>query len=414
MSETHRPPYQPECSAARTLAVLVVDDDDFQRRHIIRLLNHIGVNRIREAEDGEAALALLKQERRMPDLVLCDLKMPRMDGMAFLRNLTAIKYHGSVALISGENQTILRSVRTMCEAYQISPVAALSKPVALDALKDLLEKVGARDRVLERELRVPQFSLREIEQGIESGQFHAHFQPKVALKTGCVVGAEALCRWHHPMHGVLLPYPHFIGLLEEAGRLEELTLQMVEQAARACLEWQKYGHEISVAVNLSLATLIDPEHANRIAETVERVGLQPSSMTFEVTETAAVVKLAPVLENMARLRLLGFGLAIDDFGTGFASLEQLSLAAFTELKIDRGFIAGMLDRVEHNAIVDLSIDMVSRLGLVAVAEGVETQAQWDALLQRGCDVAQGYYTSRPLDRTHFRHFLEAHQHQAAH
>jgi EAL domain-containing protein (putative c-di-GMP-specific phosphodiesterase class I) len=124
-------------------------------------------------------------------------------------------------------------------------------------------------------------------------------------------------------------------------------------------------------------------------------------MTLEVTETAAMTDVGPALENLARLRMRGFGLSIDDFGTGFASMQQLGRIAFSELKIDRGFVSAMADTRQARAIVESSIDMARRLGITAVAEGIETQAEWDALRAAGCTQAQGYFVSRPVAEADF-------------
>jgi len=210
------------------------------------------------------------------------------------------------------------------------------------------------------------------------------------------IGAEALARWLHPVRGIVGPYA-FIEKLEETGNLDRLTFGILDAAARACRQWQDAGMEMTVSVNLSLRSLAMTNLADRITETVKSQGLYPSRVTLEITESAAMTDIAPALENLARLRLRGFGLAIDDFGTGFSSIQQLARIAFTELKIDRSFVSGMTENRESRAIVEASIDMARRLGISSVAEGIETQAEWNLLRNAGCNIGQGYFISRPVD-----------------
>jgi EAL domain-containing protein (putative c-di-GMP-specific phosphodiesterase class I) len=237
-------------------------------------------------------------------------------------------------------------------------------------------------------------------------QFEPFFQPKVDLANGRVLGAEALARWRHPDHGVIPPYA-FIAPLEQSGEIDVLTLLMLEKAARACATWRERGLELTVSVNLSLVSLSDTTIAERITAIVRAGGLDPLHMILEVTETAAMTEIAPALENLTRLRMHGFGLSVDDYGTGFSSLRQLTRVPFTELKIDQSFVKNCSTNPSSLAIVESSVQMARRLNLKSVGEGVETQAEWDALKAIGCDMAQGYFIAKPMQQSLFQEFCNA-------
>ena len=162
-----------------------------------------------------------------------------------------------------------------------------------------------------------------------------------------------------------------------------------------------------MAVNLSIKSLSDVRVADQITEIVRQQEIDTRYIVLEITESAATTDLGQVLENLARLRMKGFELAIDDYGTGYSSLEQLTRIPFTELKIDQSFVTHAGRQESAKVILASSLDMARRLHLRAVAEGVETRANWDLLVQLGCDVAQGYYISKPMSAAAYLDWLGA-------
>ncbi|MCZ4315601.1 EAL domain-containing protein [Comamonadaceae bacterium G21597-S1] len=388
--------------ANAALTVLVVEEQDFSRKVLVRQLRALGAVNVLQACDGEQALELLRRPDNAVGLILCDLDMPRMDGLEFMRHLGAIRSAASLVITGAVDVALLNSVQMMCRAYGIRPLGVLEKPVHSECLRSMMARARKpmAGSALVDAAGGPEFSLDEILGGLRQEQFEPFFQPKVELAGGRIVGAEALARWHHPQHGLISPRA-FIEPLEQSGHIDTLTFMMLEQAAHACHRWNRSGHDLSVSVNLSLVSLADTRLATRVAAVVRAVGLAPRRLTLEVTETAAMTDVGPALENLARLRLRGFGLSIDDFGTGFASMQQIGRIAFSELKIDRGFVSAMGDTREARAIVESSIDIARRLGIPAVAEGIETQSEWDALRAAGCTQAQGFFVSLPVPETEF-------------
>jgi EAL domain-containing protein (putative c-di-GMP-specific phosphodiesterase class I) len=186
--------------------------------------------------------------------------------------------------------------------------------------------------------------------------------------------------------------------------MEALTFVMLEKTAHMCRLMQDKGFLLDMSVNLSIASLNDTSLAERITEVVWRAGIEPQRIILEVTESAAMTNVPETLENLARLRMRGFGLSIDDYGTGFSSMQQLTRVPFTELKIDKSFVSDSQLNPASRVVVESSIDMARKLHVKSVAEGVETQQEWDMLRDMNCDVVQGYLIAKPMDSFAFVDF----------
>jgi EAL domain-containing protein (putative c-di-GMP-specific phosphodiesterase class I) len=214
------------------------------------------------------------------------------------------------------------------------------------------------------------------------------------------MGAEAVARWRHPQHGVIRPQA-FIDSMERSGLIEDLTQVIVKEAAINCRRWREAGLDVSVGINLSLKSLHDVTLAERLTKLVHAQGLEPKQVIFEVTESAAAGDLARALENLSRLRMKGFGLSIDDYGTGYSSMQRLTRVPFTELKIDQSFVKNASTQPSSLAVLESSLEMAQKLGIVAVAEGVENRREWELVRSLGCQLAQGYFIARPMEAGQF-------------
>lgn len=391
------------------LRVLVVDDHHFLRTAVQRMLVSLGVQTVLQANDGQRALDILRgDEAQAVDVVMCDLDMPGMDGMEFLRHLSSSKLAPvSVIIVSGLDTALINSVEKMTRAYGLRLLGAIEKPLSLDKLDTLLALHQQRQEDTLKSSAPNLCSLTDILEGVQLRQFEPFFQPKVDFRTRHVVGAEALARWRHPKHGLLEPRD-FIQVLEKAGEIDALTFLILEESVGACHLLHELGHAITISVNLSLTSLTDPTLADRITQTVRSAGVDPRNMVLEITESATMTDAAHALENLARLRMRGFGLSIDDYGTGYSSMQQLTRIAFSELKIDSSFVKDVADNNALRIIVESSIDMAHKLQVKSIAEGVESQADWDTLKHMGCDAAQGYFIARPMDLTALLEFCATH------
>jgi EAL domain-containing protein (putative c-di-GMP-specific phosphodiesterase class I) len=291
---------------------------------------------------------------------------------------------------------LLSAVELMVREYGLPFLGTIEKPVTANRLEEMLlhhTAVPAQPQKLER--AAPSFTLEEIVHGLENDEFHPFFQPKVEIPNGRVKGVEALARWRHPQQGLVAAHA-FIQQLEECGQIDALMRCMVRKAAAFSSRLRSAGHVCSVAVNVSLRSLSDVTFAEQITQIVRSQNAEPSDITIELTESAVATEVAIMLENLARLRMKGFGLSIDDYGTGYSSMKQLTRVPFTELKIDQSFVthAGRVDSAR--VILESSLDMARKLEVEAVAEGVETLENWDLLCELKCDIAQGHYIAAPM------------------
>lgn len=376
--------------------ILLIDDDPFALRILDRQLERLGcVGNISCLQAGDAA-RLLETQSETVGLIFCDLQMPDMDGVEFVRYLASIGYRGDLAMVSGEDERILQTVKKLAEAHQIPMLGALAKPVATERLKQVLAASNAvRASPKQRPHIGTPYSPDEIKHAIEAGELVNHYQPKVSLSTGELLGVEALVRWQHPQAGLVFP-DAFISIAEEHGHIDRLTEVVLSGALRQLREWQTAGLDIQVAVNLSMDNLAVLDFPERVVQMANDAGVALSSIVLEVTESRLMRDLRAQLDILTRLRLKRISLSIDDFGTGHSSLVQLRDIPFDELKLDRSFVSGAVDDAALRAIVDSTLRMTRQLGIKSVAEGVETRADWIFLRDLGCDVSQGYFISKPM------------------
>ncbi|MCU0896615.1 MAG: EAL domain-containing response regulator [Burkholderiales bacterium] len=388
----------------RSLRLLVIEDQTVQRQVAVGMLRSLGVSSIDEADDGYQALDALRTTPEPPDVIVCDLRMPGMDGIEFIRHLGDSKSASSIILASALDPTLVSSVEAMARAQGLAVLGTLPKPLSRDRLGELLARFE-RPELLAPNSGRPRASATELEEAIADGQIVAYFQPKLHVTDGAIAGAEALARWHHPHRGVVGP-GEFIPLAEQCGLIDALTWVMLEQSMEELNTWRRAGQDWAVSVNLSLPYLEYNGAADRIAGLAERYGIDPQSVVLEVTESLASANLAPVLGNVARLRMKGFGVAIDDYGTGYSSLKQLAAFPFTELKVDQSFVQGASVNRQREAILASSVELARRLQMISVAEGVETQSDLSVLETLGCDLVQGFLFARPMAAGDFAAWAE--------
>ncbi|BAK77301.1 diguanylate cyclase/phosphodiesterase [Pseudogulbenkiania sp. NH8B] len=235
----------------------------------------------------------------------------------------------------------------------------------------------------------------ELHHAIEHDELRLYCQPKIQFDTGKLCGAEALVRWQHPERGLVEP-DLFIKLAEQAGMITSLTHWILEAAFRHIYTLEQAGRPTPLAVNLSARDLLDPRLAERIRGLFLTWGIDPAHLQFELTESALMDDPGGALATLNQLKALGVQLAVDDFGTGYSSLSYLQRLPADTIKIDQSFVGAMIADQESDTIVRSTIDLGHNLGLHVVAEGVENRDIWNRLATLGCDIAQGYFVSRPI------------------
>jgi diguanylate cyclase (GGDEF)-like protein len=238
----------------------------------------------------------------------------------------------------------------------------------------------------------------DLRRAIERGELRVYYQPKVLLSTGKIIGMEALVRWEHPERGLVLP-DEFIPLAEETGLIVPLGQWVLRETCRQAREWQEQyptASSLATSVNLSVKQFREPNLVRNLKEILREHGSDPRCLQLEITESVVAYDVEYAVGVLRKLKGLGVRLAIDDFGTGYSSLVSLQRFPFDDLKIDRGFVAGLRENSQDEAIAGLVIDLAHALGMRAIAEGVETVEQLARLRGMGCDQGQGFYFWEPL------------------
>jgi diguanylate cyclase (GGDEF)-like protein len=231
----------------------------------------------------------------------------------------------------------------------------------------------------------------DLHQALERGEMHVHYQPLAELESGRILGFEALLRWSHPERGDIGP-DVFIPLAEDSGFINTLGSWVLRRACAEAAGWQP---ELRIAVNLSPVQFVHGDLASEVADIVRETRLDPARLDLEITEGLLIKDAERALAILARLKALGVKISMDDFGTGYSSLSYFRMFPFDKVKIDQSFIRDMIDNPQARAIVRSVIGLGQGLGMPVVAEGVENDAQLNALIAEGCDQAQGYLISRP-------------------
>jgi len=338
------------------------------------------------------------EEFESSTILVLDLHMPGMDGIEVMRRLATINKPPALILISGHDSGVLHAAEKLGRAHSLEILASLSKPVSLDSFQQLLKQQAWDENKnidIAAQFDEQELLSDELYTAIQHGQLLLHYQPQLEISSGAIIGVEALVRWQHPKLGLIYP-DRFIPLAEQNNWMDELTYWVIDETVKQEQRWQSEGLSIMVSVNISADNITSLTLPEQLAELLVDNRLDPTRLTLEVTESMLMGELVTSLDILTRLRLKGIGLSIDDFGTGYSSLSQLHRIPFTELKIDRSFVANITEDSEARAIVKTCIILGHELNLQVVAEGVETQAQLEQLKQMGCDRVQGYLFSKPV------------------
>jgi EAL domain-containing protein (putative c-di-GMP-specific phosphodiesterase class I)/ActR/RegA family two-component response regulator len=374
--------------------LLIVDDDARVCRLVKRVSEGIGFNTF--ATDKPTDFPIAYQGFR-PDVIVLDLQMGQSDGVELLRYLADQRAEEAIVLMSGVDQRIIDTAARLGKSLGLNVVNVLHKPIDINVLRTELGPLAEGTITLG-----PGGPLHEkdLERAILENHITVHYQPKIALKSGCVTGVEALVRWRQGSDE-LIPPDRFIPLAEKTGLIEALTQRVLETSLADARTWSEKWPELTLAVNLSPSMLSNLELPDRIASIVRSYELDPGRLILEVTESGAMESPDQTMEILARLRLKGVQLSIDDFGAGHSSLLQLYRLPYGELKIERSFVIDALDSQEAATIIHATIELGHRLGLKVVAEGVEDKLTAEWLTQLQCDIGQGNFFSTPLPSSDF-------------
>ncbi|MDO9081122.1 MAG: bifunctional diguanylate cyclase/phosphodiesterase, partial [Desulfuromonadales bacterium] len=239
-----------------------------------------------------------------------------------------------------------------------------------------------------------------LRQSVGKGELELLFQPLVSSTTRAIIGAEALLRWRHPEQGVLRPH-QFLTIAEESGAIIPIGEWVLRKACEQGRHWNEAGHPLNISVNLTNRQFHQSNLIAKTAEILKETGLDPQQLDFEVNEQTIMTDIDFSLRNMLSLQAMGVNIAIDNFGSGYSSLHWIKKMPTHRVKIDKSFIKNMLTEPEDLAVVNAVIAMSHNLKMEVVANGVETEEQWDVIERSGCDQLQGYVISAPLPAVGF-------------
>jgi EAL domain-containing protein (putative c-di-GMP-specific phosphodiesterase class I) len=366
---------------------LIIDDDLDVQLLGKMLLRQQGYDVVTAGSLGQLARqpALLNAE-----LILLDFGLGEFTGLDILNYLYDLHLKASILLISSCSEETAASVITAGKAMGFHMLGFLPKAKLLNDLVLFLEPLQSAHKSP---------TSRDLAKAIREKQLFLAFQPQVDLQSaphpGQVIGVEALVRWQDPERGVLYP-DCFIPLAEQSGLLIPLTWYVIDLALQQQAQWLSQGWNLNLSINITAAFIQEEGMLEVFDQITQQHQAVLSRITLELTETVGVECLGYASYVLKALRERGCKLALDDFGTGHSSLTQLYRLPFSELKLDRSFVSRIDQDKDALAITISIIELGKRLGLTVVAEGIETAAQHDMLVEAGCAVGQGYFISRPL------------------
>lgn len=385
------------------MKIMLIDDEPFVLKLLGLQLNNLGFTEVVSFSGGKQALSILECDTTAFDLVICDLQMPEMDGIVFVRNLADIGYRNGLILVSGEEERILTTVAKLANSHKLDVLGVLEKPVLSESLMALIVKNLPKEAPRQKHV-AKLYGPDELQRAISEGELVNYYQPQVLVKTGKVVGVETLVRWQHPEDGMIYP-DQFIATAEEHNLIDDLTNVVLLGAMAQSRLWQDQNIDLHVAVNISMDNLSSLQFPELVEQALVSSGVAPRNLILEMTESRLISNPLSAIEILTRLRLKHIGLSIDDFGTGHSSLVQLRDIPFDELKIDRSFVHGAWRNTSLQAIFEASLNMARHLGLKVVAEGVEDIDDWNYLQKMDCDLAQGYFIAKPMPADKFADWM---------
>jgi diguanylate cyclase (GGDEF)-like protein len=388
-----------------SMALIFVDLDNF--KDINDSLGHSA------GDDFLKAVAQrLRDSVRKSDIVC------RQGGDEFLIGLTNVADNDAIVATAN---SILSRMKAPLMLRETEILASCSLGIAVhpkdgDSFEDMLRhadlamyqaKEAGRntfrffDEEINASIRENLHLISSIRQAITQREFVLHYQPVLNLKTGALVGAEALVRWQNPKLGLVSP-ALFIPIAEKSGLIVDIGQWVLEEACRQMRAWRDAGAAtLTVAVNLSPVQFKRGNVEGIIEQALQRSGLEPQCLELEVTESTLVQDTEKFIQTLHRVKALGISISIDDFGTGYSNLSYLQRFAVDKLKIDQSFVKRLLNGPQDQAIVNAIIQMAKSMNLVTNAEGVEDDATRALLVSMGCDLAQGYFFAKPLPADQF-------------
>jgi EAL domain-containing protein (putative c-di-GMP-specific phosphodiesterase class I)/DNA-binding SARP family transcriptional activator/FixJ family two-component response regulator len=380
-----------------SLAVLVVEDHDFQRRTAMMLLRNLGVGTLLEAADGVAALSLLSGTSP-PDVIVCDIDMPGMDGVEFIHHVAEDELAGAVIIASALEAKVIDAVRSISESHGLQVLGALEKPLTARRLGEMLATY--RPRRWQRSAApaadgAVSLTTFEVTTALSEGRIVTHLQPAVDVATGRVSAADSQPRWYEPGKGWVSPNL-FLPVVEREKMLGELSERALETACAHLSDFAAQGLALSISVDIAPDSLQSTELAVKAADVVRSCGVDPGRLTFALDERLLRTARGPALGLLTRLRVKGFGVSLRNFGAGRTDGEQLRALPITEVRLAPYLVSGAGREPQRTRLLEDTVHVGRDLDLTVVGAGCEDEDDLRLLLEVGCDSVTGGFIAEAM------------------
>lgn len=370
---------------------LIVEESTVQREHVAGLLRQIGFGTVLSANDGINALRTLEQRGAPVDLVLTDLDMPGMDGVELIEQLAKRRFAANLIAASANQPRLQEAENGVPAGSAMHILAAISKPVRLEALQDLLHGAPMLALAeLERGVAVENASVTEILAGLEAGEFEALYAPRVALDSGRLTGVVLQGLWHHPARGQLDLASVFPTLAGDSEIIGSILLALARQAAADLRSWQEADSSaIKLSIPLPGDVLDDLGELGRLVSGIQAQEVKPGSVCWEVSEAVVAACRAEQLHNIGRLSLRGFGVGAVHCGRYGADTRDFACFPLSEITIDPLFVHEAAQRSHRRPLLEGLLAMAAKLGVPVCADGIENVEDWALMRELGCGTGQG-------------------------
>jgi len=365
---------------------LVVSGDDQFRAELVERAPALDFS-VRAIRSGDELPDFL--QGRHFDWLFLDVDLGREQCLRIIDTLGA-GWHPRTVLVGAIDALDGEIIRRNALGAGLDVVRVLAKPTFFADVSMTVSSLVAREE------QAPHNDLAQNRlDAIPGNEIEVQYQPIVSIPDRVFSRIEALVRWRHPEYGLIGP-DQFIGLAEQSGAIIPLTWEVLTRAVDQHVAWKKAGLVLSVSVNISALMLAPEETADEILALLDARGVKPRSLILEITETERARFPAVARKLLTRLRTAGVGISMDDYGVGYSDFGRLQYYPFSDLKMDRGLVARLPDDQKGMETASMLASVAAREGLTLTGEGIETQAQWDALQAVGCDFAQGFLIARPM------------------
>lgn len=389
------------------MKILIIDDDIFVLSLTTEVLRNLGYIDVDSANNGVEALSRLDNSPQAYDIIICDLNMPEMDGIEFMRHAAAKQYGGRLILLSGEDRRILEMARELATVQSLNILGYITKPVTLDSFRALLGEYTPHGNQNAVDTSQEPVTKQELVAGLrdENGPLFLFYQPVVHIRSGDITGVETIPKWQHPTRGLLEAHT-FLPVAEQNGLANQLFMTIFDKATQQLSEWLNDGIFLQNYISLSSETLADPDNVQHILERPGQLGIQHKNIVVQFPECHIAQNISDVFETLARFHFKKIGIAIDNFGKCKLTKDQINSFPFALLKLNRDFLRSADEGNEIVSLIKKGTDFGRYLRTEVALTDVNEKQDWELAESMGFNFAQGSFCSEALSSESLIEFLE--------